>query len=59
MASDELFQLVKRQQKRVMREIGGLLDAWDQVPNDAKGYVEECTPSFIAAMERIRKAAEG
>ena len=59
MASDELLQLMKSQQKKVMREIGGLLDAWDQVPNDAKGYVEETHPEFIAAIERIRKAMEG
>lgn len=59
MASDYLYQIIKQQQKNVMREIGGLLDAWDGASNDAKGYLEEDAPNFVAAIERIRKAVEG
>lgn len=36
----ERAELRAQQARRVMPEVGPLLDAWDQVPNDIKGELE-------------------
>lgn len=53
---DERKRLLKEQWNLASPIIGQLLDAWDEVPNDAKGYVEECVPRFVALMDELAQA---
>jgi hypothetical protein len=58
MPNSEIKKLRKEQQKKVMREIGGMMDAWDQLPNDVKDMIREDAPGLLAAIYRICDAME-
>lgn len=51
--------LRREQAARVMKEIGPLLDAWEQIPNDIKGQLEEEALEFCHYMRRIYIAVDG
>jgi hypothetical protein len=55
--SSEVVVLRREQSKRVMPMIGGLLDAWEQLPNDVK-HDDDLT-SVREHIERIDAAMEG
>jgi hypothetical protein len=57
--SKELQQLRRKQMRAVMPFIGPLLDAWDDVPNDLKGEIEEGATDLAEALDSIRVAMEG
>lgn len=57
--SKELEQLRRKQMRAVMPLIGPLLDAWDDVPNDLKGEIEEGATDLAEALDSIRDAMEG
>lgn len=57
--SKELEQLRRKQLRAVMPLIGPLLDAWDSVPNDLKGEIEEGATDLAEALDSIRDAMEG
>lgn len=57
--SSELPKLRRAQTKRVMAQIGPLLDAWEGLPGDARSSLEEDSPAFVSAMEGISEAVEG
>jgi hypothetical protein len=46
------------QTKRVMPLIGNLVDQWEMVPNDILGVLDEQCPAFVAAMNKVRIAAD-
>lgn len=54
----EIDRLRKRQSKAVMDLIGPLLDAWDGVPNDTKGVMEEEALDLCHYLRRISRAME-
>ena len=54
---DELKRLRQEQAKRVMPMIGGLLDAWDELPNDVS--TDPDLENLFACLEGIREAMEG
>lgn len=61
--SSELVVLRREQSERVMPIIGGLLEAWDQLPNDLKhddelSLVKEYIEHIDAAMEGKQHNAE-
>jgi len=54
----ERTALRARQSRDVMKLIGPLLDAWDDVPNDLKGDLrEQCTP-LCDYLDKINEAME-
>lgn len=57
--SKELEQLRRKQMRAVMPLVGPLLDAWDDVPNDLKGEIEEGATDLAEALDSIRDAMEG
>ncbi len=44
-------------EKRVSAEVGPLLDAWEQLPNDLKQQIEEEAPELANAIEALESAA--
>ena len=46
------------QAKAVMPLIGPLLDAWEGIPNDAKGALRENEPALCDCLDRINAAME-
>ncbi len=55
----EMELLRARQAALVMQRIGGLLDAWERVPNDFRGVMlEECSP-LCRYLDDINTAMEG
>ena len=55
----DLNELRRKQAFAVMDEIGPLLDAWESIPNDVKGQLEEEALEFCHYMRRIYRAVEG
>jgi hypothetical protein len=55
----ELERLRARQVKRVMKRVGPLLDEYDGLPNDVRGWIDEQAPGFIREMNKLRRAVEG
>ena len=55
----EREQLRAEQARAVMPLIGQLLDAWEGVPNDLKGEIEEGATDLAEALDSIRDAMEG
>lgn len=57
--ASEIERLRKKQSKAVMELIGPLLDAWDGMPNDVKGQMEEEEALDLCHyLRRIAKAME-
>ena len=54
---EEREQILEEQTALVMPMIGGLLDAWDALPNDVKGYEE--LKQLARHIRRIDDAMEG
>lgn len=54
-----LSALRREQTEKVMPLIGQLIDAWDSMPNDVKGLVEEQAEPFTLTMHEIMEAMEG
>lgn len=54
----KFFKAMARQEqaKKAVPLIGPLLDAWDNVPNDAKDYVMVCSPGFGELMDKLNDA---
>lgn len=44
--------------QKALAEIGPLLDAWDQLPNDVKQEIDELAPELYKAMLRLYRAIE-
>lgn len=59
MPKSELTQLRAQQTRRVMKEIGPLIDAWEAIPNDVKSQLEEEALDFCHYMRRIYLAIDG
>lgn len=57
--SKELERLRRKQMRAATPLIGPLLDAWDEVPNDLKGEIEEGATDLAEALDSIRDAMEG
>jgi hypothetical protein len=55
----ELERLRARQAKRVMRRMGPLLDEYDGLPNDVRGWIKQQAPGFIREMNKLQRAVEG
>lgn len=47
------------EQSRRFIHIGGLLDAWDAMPNDLKSDIEDSAAGFSRRMEMLNAAMEG
>lgn len=56
--TSELKRLRAAQAKAVMPLIGQLLDAWEAVPNDLKGEIEEGAADLAEALDSINEAME-
>ena len=46
------------QSRKVSLLIGGLLDAWENVPNDLRSEIEEVCPMLYSYLNRISKIME-
>jgi hypothetical protein len=46
------------QAKKVMPLIGGLLDAWEDMPNDLRCEIEDQQPALSEALNKINAAME-
>ena len=57
--SAEQKRLRAAQARAVMPLIGPLLDAWEAVPNDLKGMIEEDAADLAEALDSINEAMEG
>lgn len=57
-SDNERKQLRKAQMRAVMPLIGPLLDAWEAVPNDLKGEIEEGATELAEALDSIDDAME-
>ena len=57
--SAEQKRLRQAQARAVMPLIGQLLDAWEAVPNDLKGMIEEDATDLAEALDSINEAMEG
>lgn len=55
----EIERLRREQAKAVMPLIGGLLDQWEGMSNDAKGSLREESPVLCEYLDRIDAAMEG
>ena len=51
--------LIEEQVKKVMPLIGGLLDAFDGMPNDVRSYLEDEAPHLIDYLLKIDRGMEG
>jgi len=54
----ERADLRKAQAKAVMPMIGPMLDAWEGVPNDVRGYMKEQCPELGCWLDDISAAME-
>lgn len=55
----EVERLRARQTKTVMPLIGGLLDAWEGVPNDFRCDIKEHAASLADYLDAINRKMEG
>ncbi len=55
----EVDRLRARQAKRVMRQVGPLLDELDGIPNDTTGELKSLAPELFRRLEKLRRAVEG
>lgn len=55
----DLERLRAQQSKRVMKRVGPLLDEYDGLPNDVRGYIKQQAPGFIREMSKLQRAVEG
>lgn len=54
----ELNELRRKQREAVMPLIGPLLDAWEAVPNDFRGMIEDECPALVTILNRIWQKME-
>ena len=47
-----------RQSKRVMRVVPGLLDAWEDLPNDVKSDLRNSAPTLARQLDALDSAVE-
>ena len=55
---EEINRLRELQSIATMEHIPALLEWWEQIPNDAKSYIEQEAPAFVLTMDRIYTAME-
>ncbi len=55
---DELRRLRRLQADRAMPLVSQILEAWDQIPNDAKGQMIEISPGLVGSIMGLESAME-